>query len=276
VNTLYGTLALAGALTMMLAAAAAGSEAAPAEPAKPRVIPFGDRYEARVYKSAQGESLPYRLLKPRPYDPAQAYPLVLFLHGMGERGSDNEAQLVNGVSEWLGSDAAMAQYPCFVVVPQCPDGEDSEVASWSNWRPGKPAITTPTRLALEAVTAIQQEFHIDPDRLYIGGLSMGGFGTWNVIAEYPDRFAAAAVICGGGDLTKASRIASIPVWIFHGNRDEAVPVKLSRDMFQALLDAGGSPGYTEYPEVGHASWVPALQDAQLLRWLFAQKRVEGQ
>jgi predicted peptidase len=276
VNTLYGTLALVGGLTLMLAAAAVGDEAAPAEPVKPRVIPFGDRYEVRVYKNAQDESLPYRLLKPRHYDPAQAYPLVLFLHGMGERGSDNEAQLINGVSEWLGSDAAMAQYPCFVVVPQCPEGEDSQVASWSNWQPDKPAITEPTRLALEIVAAMQREFHIDADRLYIGGLSMGGFGTWGVITEYPSLFAAAVPICGGGDPSKASRIATMPVWIFHGGKDETVPVKLSRDMCQALRDAGGSPGYTEYPDVGHDSWVPALQDAQLLRWLFAQRKAEGQ
>lgn len=271
-DMLYGTVALVGALTVMLASAAPGGHAAPAEAPEPRVIPFADRYQARVYRDAQGESLPYRLLTPRDYDPGQAYPLVLFLHGIGERGSDNEAQLINGVSEWLGNDDARARYPCFVVVPQCPDGQESDTASWSNWEPGKPTITKPTRLALETIAAVQQEFNIDAHRLYIGGLSMGGFGAWNVLTEHPAMFAAAVIICGGTDPNQAPRIAAVPVWLFHGNQDDAVPVKLSRDMFQALLKAGGSPGYTEYPEVGHASWVPALQDAQLLRWLFAQKR----
>jgi predicted peptidase len=239
---------------------------------KARVFPFADRYEARVYRNAKGESLPYRLLRPRNYDAKQAYPLVLFLHGAGSCGSDNETQLEVGISEWLGSDEAMAKYPCFFIVPQCPTGEDRQTCSWSNWDSGRSRITVPTRLALEIVAAAQKEFSIDANRLYISGLSMGGFGTWDVITEYPDLFAAAVPICSGGDPAQAARIATVPVWIFHGGKDSVVPVQRSRDMYQALLKAGGHPGYTEYPGVDHESWEPALRDAQLLRWLFAQKR----
>jgi predicted peptidase len=260
-------LALASAATL-----ASGPVAAEDPAPRARVFPFADRYEARVYRNAEGESLPYRLLKPRDYGATRAYPLVLFLHGSGSRGADNEAQLQVGISEWLGSDEAMATYPCFFVVPQCPRDEDSQVGSWWNPDPGRPRITDPTRLALEIVAAVQKEFSVDANRLYIAGLSMGGFGTWRVITEYPDRFAAAVSICGGGDPTQAARIAKVPVWIFHGSNDSVVPVQRSRDMYQALLRAGGHPGYTEYPGVDHESWEPALRDAQLLKWLFAQKR----
>ena len=266
---LHGVLALTGVI--LLAATAASAEAAKEEP-KPPVIPFLERWEARVYRNAKDETLPYRLLKPRNYDSKQAYPLVVFLHGMGERGSDNAVQLDNGVSELFARDAAMEKLPAVVIVPQCPEGENSNEYSWSNWRPGTPSITTPTRLVLEIVEAARKEFTVDGNRMYIGGLSMGGFGTWNVTQEYPDLFAAAFPICGGGDPGKAARIATLPLWVFHGAMDETVPPQLSRDMVKAIQEAGGHPGYSEYPSVGHNSWTNAFEEPRLLEWLFAQKR----
>jgi predicted peptidase len=199
----------------------------------------------------------------------------VFLHGMGERGADNVSQLVNGVSEFFASDAAMDRFPAVVIAPQCPDGEDSNEASWSNWKTGTPAITKPTRLVLEIAEAVRKELTIDSDRMYIGGLSMGGFGTWNVIQEYPDLFAAAFPICGGGDPKKAERIAKLPLWVFHGAKDETVPPQLSRDMVQAIQAAGGHPGYSEYPDVGHDSWTNAFEEPRLLPWLFVQRRGHG-
>jgi len=238
------------------AAAAADQTKAAAQPA----IPFADQYEARAW-------MPYRLLKPKDYDPKRSYPLVLFLHGMGERGSDNQAQLINGVSELFANDEARAKDPCFAVIPQCPDND-----SWANWRQREAELTRPARAALDIVAAVQQEFNIDPARLYIGGLSMGGFGTWAIIAARPQMFAAAFPICGGGDPSQAARLANMPIWAFHGAQDEVVNPDMSRAMIAAIKQAGGNPRYTEYEGVGHASWVPAFKEPGLLEWLFAQKR----
>ena len=268
--TLFQGLLMAGGALLLSARAASAAE--PKQEEKPRVIPRLDQWEARVYKNAKGETLPYRLLKPKPYRKNRTYPLVVFLHGMGERGSDNLAQLDNGVSELFASDAARADFPAVVIAPQCPDGEDSQVASWSNWEPDKPAITVPTRLVLEIVEAVRKEFPIDPSRLYIGGLSMGGFGTWAIITENPDLFAAAFPICGGGDPAKAPRVAKLPLWVFHGAKDTVVDPDQSRRMVRAIQEAGGSPGFSEYPEVGHNSWTNAFHEPALLAWLFAQKR----
>jgi len=237
-----------------------------------RVIPFLDRWEARVYKNEKNETLPYRLLRPKGYEAKQAYPLVVFLHGMGERGSDNEVQLVNGVSELFASDAAIEKFPAVVIVPQCPDGEDFNTASWANWRSDTFTLTTPTRLVLEIVEALQKEFNIDANRLYLGGLSMGGFGTWNVIQMYPHLFAAAFPICGGGDPSRVKELATMPIWIFQGAIDDTVPPRLSREMVQALQAAGGHPGYCEFPGVGHNSWTNAFEEPRLLPWLFGQKK----
>lgn len=124
---------------------------------------------------------------------------------------------------------------------------------------------------------LKPEFpQIDPDRLYITGLSMGGFGTWDAIQRKPDLFAAAVPICGGGDVSKASHITKIPIWVFHGAEDNLVNPKWSRDMVEAIKRAGGNPKYTEYPGVGHHSWVPAYSDPELFEWLFSQKKKKGQ
>lgn len=266
----HSVIVLAGAA--LLFATTAPAEEATQEKQKPRVIPLLERWEARVYTNENDETLPYRLLKPKGYDAGRAYPLVVFLHGMGDRGRDNESQLVNGVSELFASDATMDQFPAVVIAPQCPDGEDLNEASWSNWNDEVPAITKPTRLVLEIVEAMREEFTIDADRMYIGGLSMGGFGTWDVILEHPDLFAAAFPICGGADPQKAERIAGLPLWVFHGAKDETVPPRFSRDMVRAIQEAGGHPGYCEYPGVGHDSWTRAFEEPRLLPWLFSQKR----
>lgn len=247
--------AFASMLAISLATAAADDEPAPVDqPA----IPFADQYEARIY-------MPYRLLKPKDYDPNRAYPLVLFLHGMGERGSDNSLQLINGVSEFFANEQARAKHTCFAVIPQCPADD-----TWANWNDRTSGLTRPARAALDIVAALQKEFSIDPARLYIGGLSMGGFGTWDIIAAHPDIFAAAFPICGGGDPAQAARLVNIPIWAFHGAEDNVVKPDQSRRMIKAIQDAGGQPKYTEYPGVGHDSWTNAFHEPGLLDWLFAQ------
>lgn len=235
---------------------------------------FAARFEKLQYHDEEGNILPYRLLKPKKTEKQRRYPLVLFLHGIGERGDDNKAQLKEGVKNFA-TDENMEKYPCFVAVPQCPH-DDLWVAALRDL--SKPYFLTekPTeamRMVLEIVEALQQDFPlIDPKRIYVTGLSMGGFGTWDAIQRKPDLFAAAVPVCGGGDITKAEGIAHIPVWVFHGAEDHLVHPKWSRDMIEALKKAGGNPKYTEYPDVGHQSWINAYSDPELFEWLFNQKK----
>jgi predicted peptidase len=167
----------------------------------------------------------------------------------------------------------MKKHPAFVIAPQVPEGE-----FWAhlNWRQTdletEPEPRLPLKLSMELLDKIIEEFPIDSDRIYITGLSMGGFGTWDAIIRNPDKFAAALPICGGGDISNALSISHLPIWNFHGALDQVVPVELSRSMIRALIEAGGTPGYTEYPHVGHDSWIPAYNDDYVLEWLFSQSR----
>ncbi len=233
-------------------------------------------FEKRTFTGASGKVLPYRLLKPEGYDPAgkTAYPLVIFLHGAGERGDDNELQLAEGVKEFAKPEARK-KHPAFVIAPQCALNN-----SWGHIKKidghltllKTPEPTLYTGLTLELAEALPKEFRIDPKRIYITGLSMGGFGTWDVLARYPDRFAAALPICGGGIEDTAASFAKVPIWVFHGAVDPEVEVELSRHMVEALRKAGGKPGYTEYPDVGHESWDQTYRNPDVLDWLFAQKK----
>jgi predicted peptidase len=232
--------------------------------------------EKRTYTDAKGKTLPYRLLKPADYDPKQKYPLVLFLHGAGERGTDNEKQLIHGVPEFAREENRK-KYPCFLIAPQCPENAKWVEVDWSadsHRQPAEPSA--PMRLTLELLEALQKEFSIDARRIYVTGLSMGGYGTWDIVARRPELFAAAVPICGGADETTAVKIANVPVWVFHGAKDGAVNVERSRRMVEALKKAGGHPKYTEYPEVGHDSWVRAYKDPEMFAWLFAQKADGGE
>jgi len=231
-----------------------------------------DMLEKMIYTDADGKTLPYRLLKPLNYNPKEKYPLVVFLHGAGERGDDNDKQLVHGVPEFLTPETRK-DYPCFLIAPQCPDGKKWVEVDWSaesHKQPKEPS--EPMRLTLGLIDQMRKDYPIDGKRIYVTGLSMGGFGTWDVIARKPDLFAAAVPICGGADETTATKIVKIPIWAFHGAQDPAVKVSRTRHMIAALKKAGGEPKYTEYPDEGHASWVPAYKDAAMMKWLFAQKK----
>lgn len=227
--------------------------------------------EKRTFKQG-GSSLPYRLLKPDGYDARKAYPLVVFLHGAGERGDNNKAQLVHGVKNFA-SDEARKKYPCFLIAPQCPSR-----GFWSNinFRARPPKMgkepAPPGKMVLGLIAEMRKEFKIDENRIYITGLSMGGFGSWDLMCRHPELFAAGIPICGGGDPEAAGKIAKVPVWAFHGDRDTAVPVALTRDMVAAMKKAGGSPKYTEYKGVGHDSWTRTYADPAVMEWLFAQKK----
>jgi predicted peptidase len=224
-----------------------------------------DLLEKRTFTSGK-ESLPYRLLKPESYDPKQKYPLVVFLHGAGERGSDNQKQLVHGVAEFA-KEENRKKYPCFLIAPQCPSGP-----WWVGAKKGPKDNKEPAALVLELIPELEKEFSIDKQRIYLTGLSMGGYGTWALLARKPELFAAGVPICGGGDVKQAEVLAKIPLWVFHGDKDNAVNVEQSRKMVEAIKKAGGSPKYTEYPGVGHDSWTQTYKNPEMLKWLFSRTK----
>ena len=229
-----------------------------------------DNFLARTFTDAQGSSLPYRLYVPVGYDASRKYPLVLFLHGSGERGNDNRSQLTWTASMVFVQPPAQAKYPCFMVAPQCPTTDSWIGVPFSSSIAQTPNPTVSLRVAMEILDSLKTEFSLDPAKQYITGLSMGGFGTWDAITRYPGKFAAAIPICGGGDPSKAGGTASTPIWAFHSTDDSTIDVAASRNMVAALRAAGGSPLYTEYNGYGHFSWNPAYNESGLLPWLFAQ------
>ena len=232
----------------------------------------GEDFEARTYKDAQGKTLPYRLLKPSAYDAQKKYPLLFFMHGAGERGTDNKAQLLH-VVKMFAKPENREKYACFVVAPQCPGNCKWVEVPWDGDKHTMPEQPSePMRLSMELLASLQKEFSIDAKRLYAMGLSMGGFGTWDALSRYPDMFAAGIPVCGGADENKAAALAKIPVWVFHGGNDGVVKTKRARNIVAALKQAGGDPKYTEYPGVGHDSWVKAAAEPELLPWLFAQTK----
>ncbi len=193
------------------------------------------------------------LYLPDGYEPGSPVPVLLFLHGAGERGSELARVKVHGPPKLLDAGEPM---PFIVISPLAPPG--------GGWEPGK--LTA-------LLDQIESEFTVDRSRIYVTGLSMGGFGTWALAAETPDRFAAIAPICGGGDPRTGGAIVGVPgVRAFHGARDSVVPERLSREMVAAVRDAGGTARLTVYPEAGHDSWTETYANADLYAWLLRHSR----
>ena len=196
--------------------------------------------------------LGYLLYLPRDYDKEKSWPLMLFLHGAGERGDDLELVKKHGPPKLI---AAGKDFPFIVVSPQCPKGR------W--WEPME---------LVALLDEISGKYKVDPDRIYVTGLSMGGFGSWRLAAYAPERLAAIAPICGGGETYWTKEFAHLPVWAFHGAKDTGVPLERSQAMVDALKKSGGEPKFTIYPDAGHDSWTAAYDDPELYKWLLAQKR----
>jgi predicted peptidase len=226
-------------------------------------------FQALTYRNSRRESLPYRLFVPKAYDKRNRYPLVLWLHGGAGRGTDNLKQISGGntAGSHVWSTAEQQEkHPCFVVAPQCPEDD-----SWSTLDDVKP--TRPLELVLELLNELSQTFKVDAQRLYVTGQSLGGFGTWALIAENPRRFAAAIPVCGGGNEAAAAQLTTMPIWAFHGEKDQSVNVSRSRSMIAAIKRAGGAPRYTEYEGAGHVIWERVFAEPELLPWVFAQERL---
>lgn len=235
-------------------------------------------YEVRTHHftggAYQNEPFRYLLLSPQKIEPGRRYPLILFLHGAGERGND-PAKLHIHFPVQMAQPEWRAKYPCFVLVPQCRDEERWMGAPWSRLEssplPEKPSDQL--QMAIEILEHSLKSLPVDAERVYLTGLSMGGYGSWELAMRRPELFAAVAPVCGGGDETQAARIKSIPIWAAHGDQDTAVPVERSRRMVEAVRKAGGNIKYTEYAGVGHNSWTPFYSDPEgVLPWMFQQKR----
>lgn len=229
-------------------------------------------FEPREYVGTNGKPLKYRLIKPVGYKPGKKYPLVLFLHGAGERGNDNAAQLKHAAKD-LCNPELRTKYPAYVVAPQCPNDKKWSEVDWSKDASELPESPSDSMQTIkELLDDMVENAGIDRNRIYITGLSMGGYGTWDAIARYPNYFAAAAPICGGGDPKTANKFKSLPIWCFHGAKDTVVKVGRSREMVEALKAVGSPIQYTEYPELQHDSWTETYANPEFYDWLFAQRR----
>nr|WP_294907399.1 prolyl oligopeptidase family serine peptidase [uncultured Lacibacter sp.] len=228
-----------------------------------------------------GDTLPYRILLPENYDAAKTYPLIIFLHGRGESGSDNERQLTHGAKLFL-RDSIRKKYPAIVVFPQC-----SATNYWSNVQAvakdtknskrdfyfvadGEP--TSQLRLVMGLVDNVVKRYPVQKKQVYVMGLSMGGMGTFELVRRMPKTFAAAVAICGGADPATAKQIAKTNWWIFHGGKDDVVLPAYSVNMVEALKKTKASVKFTLYPDANHNSWDPAFAESELLHWLFQQKK----
>jgi predicted peptidase len=242
-----GRKCLIASLAAIFLAGAAASLAAEGQKAEP------GKQEPQKLERTIKVTMDYLLYLPKNYDEKDSWPLLLFLHGAGERGEDLQRVKVHGPPKLI---AAGKQFPFIVVSPQCPSRS-------RGWQP----------FDLSALLDdICEKYKVDKERIYLTGLSMGGFGTWTLAASSPDRFAALVPICGGGDPNMARRLAHVPLWVFHGAKDPTVPVKRSEEMVEAVKQAGGNVKFTVSPEAGHDSWTEAYNNPELYEWLLAQKR----
>jgi predicted peptidase len=231
-------------------------------------------YLIRSFKSdSAGLTLPYRLYVPPSYKPTRKYAIIVFFHGAGEKGDDNMAQLSYAL-ELAGPDV-QHQRPAFVLAPQCPAGPGQWVDwPWANgsYKLESVPISKAMTATLELLASLQKEYSIDPTRILVTGLSMGGFGTWDAAMRNPTLFAAALPICGGADPSKALLLKDLPIWTFHGSADDVIPVTATRMMVEALKAAGGKIQYTEYPGAGHNVWNQTYAMPEVLRWFIDQHR----
>jgi len=213
----------------------------------------GQKFEAQIVKTVR---LGYLLYLPKGYEPntKEKYPLILFLHGMGERGDDLNLIKKHGIPKIVEQ---KDDFPFIALSPQCPGN--------SFWT-----------VELEALNALLDDvvtkYAVDVDRIYLTGLSMGGYGAWALAMEYPKRFAAIVPICGGGDTKNVSAIKDIPVWVFHGAKDSVVKLEESEKMVNALKECGGNIQFTVYPEADHDSWTVTYDNPELYKWLLKQSR----
>lgn len=228
--------------------------------------------DAMIYKDQAGKTLLYRQYVTPGLPANTKVPLVILLHGAGERGNDNLSQMLHGFGA-IVSYSQTKKMPLVLIAPQCPKGKQWVDTPWvlvAHRMPPQPSESM--ELAMGLLEDRCKTLPIDLKRIYITGLSMGGYGTWDFVQRKPELFAAALPICGGGDTTLAWKIRNVPIWTFHGSADDIVPVDRSRSMVSALWTCKGNIRYREYPNAGHGVWGPTYADHQVLNWFFSQKK----
>ena len=251
--------------------------AVPSDAVPPQVV---SRFEPGVIEVEHDGStmkIPYRIHRPEDLTPEEPVPLVVFLHGAGSRGGDNQKQLGWFPQSWTTEPRLGGRHRAVIFAPQCPKGD-----RWASVRTdarGERRIdaslppTMPMRATMKKIRELVADPAIDASRVYLTGLSMGGFGSWDLASRHPEWFAAVVPICGGGDPSFAPRIvdSGVPIWTVHGDADRVVPVDLTRTMVQAIRRADGRVGYTELPGVRHDSWRFAYGPEGLMEWMLAQR-----
>jgi predicted esterase len=234
------------------------------------LLSIADSFRASEVQ-VDGHSYPYRLLEPLPLQRSQQRPLLVFLHGAGERGDDNVSQL-KWLPELMVREQRRTQFPCFLLALQCPRGEQWVDVPW-----GEPDARKTPKIASRAMRAVQQALAkvmrnegVDPARIYVTGLSMGGYGAWDLVARQGQLFAGAVPVCGGGDPMVVRQLLGMPIEIWHASNDSVVPVQRARMMAEQYRLLGVTPRYFEEPNAGHGVWKQAYADGHAINWLFAQ------
>lgn len=231
--------------------------------------PVVSGFSAWRYETSDGKHLKYRLHQPELCDKL-LYPLVIHFHGAGSRGNDNIAQL--RFAETV-INPGLNRNDCFVFAPQCPAERRWVDVDWNAMSHCLPeTMTAEMNMAVAVIDAIIADYPVDIERIYLFGQSMGAFAIWDLLCRRPGMFAAAVPVCGGGDENCAELINNVPIWTFHGALDQTVKVERSQNMIAALLSSGGTPRYTELPEVAHNAW-DYCYTPELFDWMFRQKNV---
>ncbi len=227
--------------------------------------------------SATETTLPYRMLSPQNTKAGDKYPLVVFLHGSGERGTDNEKQLAHGASTF-SNPATADKYPSFVVFPQCKDRTWTERFSAQSFMPGAPTphISKEEEAVVALIYSLAEEYPIDKDRIYLVGISMGGIATYDLACRYPDLFAAAVPICGAVNPERLNDAKNVSFMIFHGEEDDEIPSICGRKAYKSLSAAGANVEYIEFAGMGHDCWSSAFNYPNLLPWLYSQSKQHDQ
>ena len=236
-----------------------------------------EEYQKKTYVSSENDTLLYRELVPEKLILNQSYPLVIFLHGAGERGNDNEAQLRHG-GNMFTNPVNREKYPAFVIFPQCPQEDfwaprNRSAAAGENPFNQNPPVSKALSLVKKILDEAIEKYPVDRNRIYVAGLSMGGMGTFDMLCRYPDLFAAAIPICGGVSTERLRKIKTkTNIRIFHGDADAVVPVTYSREAYKTLKQNRASVEYIEYPGVNHDSWTPAFNEDDFMAWLFSKRK----
>ena len=238
------------------------------------ILPDTCLFEA-YHHIESNDTLSYRLYRSQKADTmTDALPLVIFLHGAGERGNDNYMQLKHCIKYFL-DDTVTSRYPFLLMVPQCPNERRWVNTDWSLPEHKMDSVSTAEMCGVMAVLdSLIDVGAVDSTRVYICGISMGGFGVWDALQRWPEKFTAAIPICGGGDPAYAEAMKDVPVYIFHGLQDGVVMPSRSIQMYEALRDAGNEEAILlTYPKLGHGCWDEAFSTLGLFRWLFEKKKL---